>query len=120
MKKQVFTDPFTGIEFDAVEFADGSIVATNPITGDQFKMTYNPSCKRYQLPKQAFNHVETVSIKDAAELSGVSIQAIMNAIERGKIQARRIANGQTVIVKRELDAYNKVKKIGRPAKDMTC
>lgn len=120
MKQAIFTDPFTGIEFGATEYADGSFVATNPITGEQFKVTYNPSCKRYQLPKQALKHIEVMSMKEAAEYSGVSVQAISNAVDRGKLQARKLANGHSVIVKRELDAYNSIKKVGRPAKDATC
>lgn len=117
MKQVTITCPFTGVDFEATEFADGSIVARNPLTNQEIRLSYNPMPHAFMLPKNALQHVETVSIVEAANLSNVSVQRISKLCADGVLQARILPDGSKVILLDELTSYNESKKNGRPRKD---
>lgn len=120
MKPVLITDPFTGLDFEAVELADGSILARNALTNEEIKLTYNIQCKRYLLDKSALNHIETVTLAQAAKFSNVSIQRISKLCADGVLQAHELPNGSKVILLDDLKRYNANKKNGRPRKEGQC
>lgn len=118
MKKKHLTDPFTGIEFECVEFADGSIVAINPLTNEEIRMNWNCSCSRFMLPKSVFKRVRTVNITEAAHISNVSVQRISKACKDGLLPIHELPNGDAVILYDDLTRYNENKRpAGRPRKE---
>ena len=72
MQKVMITCPFTGLEFEAVEYADGRFIATNAITGEDLYISYNPAIDRYLVDKSAFKHVKLMTLAEAAEELHVS------------------------------------------------
>lgn len=117
MKKIILTDPFTGIDFDAWIFDDDSIIAIHPLTGETIRATYDQDKKRFMLPVEAFDHIETISMKDAADYMNVSVQVVSNACKTGKLPVKHLPSGSKMIVKQDLIHYNETKRIGRPRKD---
>lgn len=72
MQKVLVTCPFTGLPFEAIEYADGRIVATNKLTGEDIQMTYNASNNRYMVKSSAFKHIPLVTMEECAETLGIS------------------------------------------------
>ena len=54
MERIVITCPFTGMPFEAIKYADGRIIATNAITGEDMHITYNAPIKRYMFDEKYF------------------------------------------------------------------
>ena len=46
MKKITLTCPFTGVEFDALENADGSLIVQHPLTGEHMRVGFNEPSNR--------------------------------------------------------------------------
>lgn len=89
MQKVSITCPFTGLEFEAVEYADGRFIATNVITGEDVHISYNPSIDRYLVPKGAFKHEPLMTLGECAELLDVSKPRVTALVNSGKIKAVR-------------------------------
>lgn len=116
MKKIILTDPFTGIDFDAWVFDDESIIAIHPLTGQTIKANYDEHTKRFMLPVEVFEHIDTCTMQDAADFMNVSIQCVSNACKSGKLPVKELPNGSKMIVKQDLINYNDNKRAGRPKK----
>ena len=117
MKKIILTDPFTGIDFEAYTFDDESILAIHPLTGETIIASYDAATKRFMLPVEALEHIDTVTLKEAAEFMNVSVQSVSHTCSRGKLPVKVLPNGTKVIVKKDLQHYNDTKRIGRPRKE---
>ena len=117
MKKITLTDPFTGIDFTALAFDNGMITAVHPLTGETIAMDYDKDHARFMLPVRSFNQIETVSIKQAADEMGITIQAVSKACASGKLPFKTLPNGAKMILKHDLELYNDTKSVGRPKKD---
>lgn len=117
MKEITLTCPFTGLEFNALEYADGKIVTRHAITGDEVHMNWNSSCNRYYIGKEAFKHIETVSMMQAAEILDVSRQRISKIAADGIIQPHDI-NNNTVFALTDVLEYKRVRKVGAPFKEV--
>ena len=89
MKKIILTDPFTGTDFDALVFDDDSIIAIHPLTGETIRATYDEEKKRFMIPVEAFDHIETVSMKDAANYMNVSVQVVSKACKMGTLPVKQ-------------------------------
>ncbi len=117
MKEIMLTCPFTGIEFKALECADGKIIIRHAITGAEIHMNWNSTCNRYYIKKDAFKHIETVSMMQAAEILDVSRQRISKIATDGVIQAYDI-NGNTVFMLSDVLEYKNSRKVGAPFKEV--
>ncbi len=116
MKKITLTCPFTGVEFDCLEDADGNIIARHALTGKEISMNYNYSIKRYNIKREFFAHVETVTFSQACEILDVSRQRISKIAATGVIQPHTV-NGVQVFTLTDVLDYKKTRKVGAPAKE---
>lgn len=85
----MITCPFTGLDFEAVEYADGKFVATNAITGEDLHISYNPSIDRYLINRDAFKHVQLMTLSECAEELGVSKAYASILTSRGDLKSVR-------------------------------
>lgn len=118
MEKYTFTDPFTGISFNALVNHDGNkLIAMHPLTGASFEVAYDPKNDALTIPAKMFGLIETFTLKQAAEFMNVTIQTVSNACKAGTIPTCILPNGEKVIVRSVLEYYNSNKKNGRPKKE---
>lgn len=115
MKEITLTCPFTGVEFSALEMADGKLIVIHPLTGEQIQVNWNCSINRYNLPKSAFKHIETLSREQAQTVLNVSHQRITQIIKDETIPVH-YANGQPVFVASDVYHYRDTRKVGAPRK----
>lgn len=99
MQKVMITCPFTGLEFEAVEYADGRFIATNAITGEDLYISYNPAIDRYLVDKNAFKHVKLMTLAEAAEELHVSKAYASMLATRGEL--RSVRPGASVYVTKD-------------------
>lgn len=116
MKEKKFTCPFTGVEFTALECADGKIIARHALTGEEIHMNWNYTISRYNIPRNAFRHIETVSFSQAAEILDVSRQRISKIAADGIIQIH-VVNGTQVMILSDVLEYKRKRKVGAPHKE---
>ena len=116
-KEIILTDPFTGIDFTAVQYDDNSIVAIHPLTGESITMPYDRHTKTFMLPAYVMNHIETLSLSQAAKELQTSLQCVSVACKSGRIPFKKLPNGAKMIVKDDLDYYAEMRKVGRPRKE---
>ena len=117
MKRITLTCPFTGLMFEATQFADGTVIAIHPFTKQEIRMTWNSSCSRYMLPKHAFDVVETMPAIDAAMELGISRQRVSTLCKNGTLQSSTI-NGQCMITSESVKMYKETRTNGRPRKEV--
>jgi excisionase family DNA binding protein len=89
MEKVLITCPFTGMEFEALKYADGRLVTSNKITGEEIQITYNSSIKKYMLDSRLFKHIPLVTMEECAEILGVSKPRVSALVKKGKLQTVR-------------------------------
>jgi excisionase family DNA binding protein len=89
MEKVLITCPFTGMEFEALKYADGRLVTSNKITGEEIQITYNPSIDRYMLSARLFKHIPLVTMEECAEILGVSKPRVSALVKKGRLQTVR-------------------------------
>lgn len=116
MKKITLTCPFTGVEFDALENADGSLIVQHPLTGEHMRVGFNEPSNRYLLDRRKFEHIETVTPVEAAEILGVS-KARISAITREMTIPHFTVNGKSVFLLDDIKAYSDTRSVGRPPKE---
>lgn len=116
MKKVILTCPFTGVDFEALENADGSLVVKHPITGAMNRVNWNPSIERYNIGRQLFKHLDTVSLSEAMEILDVSRQRVSQIAHNGVIPAHEV-NGSLVFLRSDVLHYKETRKVGAPRKD---
>ena len=115
MKKIILTCPFTGVEFEALEYADGSILIKHPITGERVKINWNGTINRFNVPKTLFKHYATVTMSEAAEILGVSRQRI-TAIAKDEVIPPKTVNGSVMFLASDVLEYKNTRKVGAPSK----
>lgn len=118
MKEIKLSCPFTGVEFTALEYADGRIVVKHPLTDELLTVNWNCSIKRYNMPKEFFEHIPTVTPKEASEILDVSKARISQIIETQTIPTHEIC-GKTVFILSDVLEYKKNRKVGAPKKVKT-
>ena len=115
MKEILLTCPFTGIEFSALESIDGNLIVVHPLTGEQLKINWNASCKRYNIPKSFFKKIDIVTQTEAMEILNVSHQRI-SQIAREQIIPTHVIAGKTVFLRDDVENYRDTRKVGAPRK----
>lgn len=115
MKKLKLTCPFTGIEFTAHEMADGKLIVIHPLTGEQLTINWNCSIKKYNLPKEFFQHIKTVDREQAQRILEVTYQRVTQIIQNEIIPVHYI-NDKPVFVEDDVYEYRKNRKVGAPKK----
>lgn len=85
MEKVLITCPFTGLEFEGVKFADGRIVTTNALTGEEIRIGYNPSIRKYMLDASLLKHIPLVTMEECAEELGISKPRISVLVKQGRL-----------------------------------
>lgn len=116
MKEITMTCPFTGVTFNALADALGNVYFVHPLTGEQLKMNYNCSIKKYNVQKEWFEPIETVRIKEAAEILGVSRQRA-SAIAATNVIRPVLVDGQQRFLKSDVLKYRLNRKYGAPKKE---
>lgn len=117
MKKIILTCPFTGVEFEALEYADRSLLITHPLTGEQVKINWNASVKRFNVPANLFKHIETLTQTETAKVLGVSRQRVSAIAQTGVIQPHEV-NGAIMFLKSDVLKYAETRKPGAPCKEV--
>lgn len=115
MKQVMLTCPFTGVEFSALEYADGSLLITHPLTGEQVKINWNGTVSRFNVPKNLFKHYGTVTMSEAAEMLGVSRQRITAIAKNGTIPPK-LMNGSIIFLVSDVLDYKGTRKVGAPSR----
>lgn len=113
MKKITITCPFTGVEFKALESADGALIVNNPLTGENMHIRIDHHTHEYLIDTRLFNHVETVTQAQAADLLEVS-RARVSAIVKENIIPHYQVAGSNVFLKKDLLDYVETRAVGRP------
>lgn len=116
MKKKILTCPLTGIDFTALETADGNLIATNPITHEEVRLNYNSSCNRYYINPEHFKRIELVTLTEAAEILDVSLQRVSKIAADGIISTCVIGSSK-YMVKADVLEYKRTRKVGPPTKE---
>lgn len=117
MKEITLTCPFTGMEFSACEYADGTIVFKHPLTGEMLRMNYNSSIHRYNLEKSFFKHIETITIAEATEILGVTKQRMSQIIKNQVVPSFKVGT-TTLFAKKDIIEYRDSRKVGAPCKEI--
>lgn len=112
MKEITLTCPFTGLEFTAMECADGKLIVKHALTGEDIPINWNCSINRYNLQKSAFKHIETCTPAQAMEILDVTRQRI-DQIIKNEIIPVHIINGNPLFVLSEVMEYKDTRKPGR-------
>ena len=115
MKEIKLTCPFTGVEFTALEDVNGNVYAKHALTGEDIKVNWNSSIKRYNIQKSAFKYRETVTPMQAAQMLDVSKQRISQIVQEQIIPVHTV-NGSPVFLLADVEKYSKNRTVGRPKK----
>lgn len=116
MREIILTCPFTGVEFSALEYADGTLIVKHPLTGTLNRINWNGTIERYNIPRFLFKHISTVTLTEAAEILVVSRQRISQIAKDGVIPAKSV-NGSTVFLLDDVLKYKETRKVGAPCKE---
>lgn len=107
MEFRKFTEPFSGTEFDALEFDDGSLLFDTAFIGESCSVAYNKELDAYMLPASVFRHRATVSLSEAAEILGVSRMRISKLCSKNQLKHTKV-NGIISIDWESIDEYNNI------------
>lgn len=116
MKEEILTCPFTGCEFTALKDIDGHMYINHPITGNVYKAEYDMLRGCYRVPANLFEHVDCVSLGQAAEILNVTRQR-MSAIAANNTIPAKTVNGQTMFIREDVLKYKETRKPGAPKKE---
>lgn len=114
MQQVKFTDPFTGLKFNAVITNRNEVECSNPITKEVYCFKIHGNA--ITVPLELFGYVDTVTIKEAAEILGVSIQRASKIARDDVVPSFRLGN-QTYFLKRDILKYKEFRKVGAPIKE---
>lgn len=107
------TCPFTGVSFEAIENADGSLIIRNPLSGAYMRVFNNDGF--LNVPLEHFEYRPTMNCIEAAEYLGVTKTRIY-AIAKNNIVCSHEVNGKTVFLEDDIIEYAKNRTVGRPRK----
>ena len=113
MKELILTCPFTGVEFNATESTDGDLFVMHPLTGEQIKISFNNSIKRYNIPSKAFRHIATVTPAELIEILDVSRQRVSQIVQNETIPVHHV-NDSPVFLLSDVLEYKRTRKAGAP------
>lgn len=116
MKKKILTCPLTGVDFTALEMADGNLICTNPITHEEVRLNYNSSCNRYYINPEHFKHVELVTLTEAAAILDISLQRVSKIAADGIISTC-VIGATKYMQKAHVLEYKRTRKVGPPRKE---
>ena len=116
MKELLCTCPFTGVKFKALESTDENVYFISPLTGDTLQMRIDRMDNTYQIPREYFAYVETVTPSQAMEILNVSKQRISQIVATNAIPVR-IVNGSPVFLLGDVLRYKENRRVGAPRKD---
>lgn len=115
MKEVKMTCPFTGVEFNALQYADGRIIVKHPLTDELLTVNWNCSIKKFNVPKEFFEHIPTVTQKEASEILDVTMARISQIADAQIIPTHNV-NGKVVFLLDDVLEYKKTRKVGAPKK----
>lgn len=113
MKKITLTCPFTGLPFDALKSADGSLIVQNPITGENMRIGYNMPSKRYLIDERLFSKVDIINSVEAAEILGVTRARISKIVKDEVIPHFNIGD-KYMFLRDDVLMYAESRSVGRP------
>lgn len=96
MKLQTMSNPFTGHEMKVPVFDDGSFIFDCAFTHKTIAVGYDSEHDVYIIPAKAFEHVQTVSLVEAAEMLDVSKMRVSTLCAKGQLRFSKI-NGVIAI-----------------------
>lgn len=114
MIKVTLTCPFTGCEFEAEQPDFNTLLFTHPLTNESFELNISPM-DSLTIPAELFDHIETVSLSEAAKILNVSRQRV-SAIASKNVIPSKIVNNQTVFLLSDVIEYKRNRKPGAPRK----
>lgn len=113
MKELKLTCPFTGVEFTAIQTADGDLLVIHPLTKEQIKINYNHTAMTYSMNADTFKHIDTVTPAELIGILGVSRQRVSQIVQDEVIHVHH-ANGSPVFLLSDVLEYKKNRKVGAP------
>ena len=87
MEKITVTCPFTGLPFEAIKYADGRLVTTNKITGEDMQITYNASNNRYMFLASELKFHALLTMDECADELGISKPRISKLVKQNRLKA---------------------------------
>ena len=115
MRKIECTCPFTGVDFEAMEYDDGSMLITHPITSEQVKIHKSLAFGGFVVPFHMFAKQDTVTMTQAAEMLDVSRQRISQIVKNDVIPYKTV-DGSVVFIRDDVLEYKQNRKVGAPFK----
>lgn len=113
MPNVLLTCPFTGLPFEAIENADGSLIIRNPLKDTYMQVFNNDGA--ITIPYKFFEHADTMSCIEAAKYLGVTKSRVYSIV-KNNIVPSHIVNGKPVFLADDIIEYGKTRTIGRPRK----
>lgn len=87
MEKITVTCPFTGLPFEAIKYADGRLVTTNKVTGEDMQITYNASNNRYMFLASELKFHALLTMDECAEELNISKPRISKLVKQNRLKA---------------------------------
>lgn len=113
MQELILTCPFTGVEFTAIQTADGDLLVIHPLTKEQIKITATVPTMVYSINAETFKHLDTVTPAELVEILGVSRQRVSQIVQDEVIPVHHV-NGSPVFLMSDVLEYKKNRKVGAP------
>lgn len=113
MQELILTCPFTGVEFTAIQTADGDLLVIHPLTKEQIKINYNHTAMTYNTNAETFKHIDTVTPAELIEILGVSRQRVSQIVQEEVIPVHHV-NGSPVFLLSDVLEYKEHRKVGAP------
>lgn len=113
MRKIMITSPLTGLSCEAIEYIDGSIVFSDKLTGEEIKLTYNASSKRYMLRKDMLKYRPVMTYQECAEMLNVSVQRVYKLVSSGKLESIKSGSKGYIIEASALKCKHELSKDSR-------
>lgn len=116
MKELFLTCPFTGVPFKAIQSSDDMVYFVHPLTGEQLTGIYDMRTNTITVSMKNFEHIESVSPKEAQDILDVSKQRISQIVASNIIPVRIVA-GLPRFLRDDVLRYKENRCVGAPRKD---
>ena len=90
MEIKAITDPFTGTENAVFEFDNGNLLFEHAITKENIIVEYDALENVYKIPAYAFKYRAVLTLKEAAELLGVSKMRVSSMCKTGILKCSKV------------------------------